>query len=633
MSSVEGAAPAKSWLDLPDLIWERIIAQSDLECDGLALALSCKFFRKFLIRQRSASLERQLEALRNQRRLAEGEARTSEGNGDSSSEEEEEEDDDVEAVAAAGTAARNGGCVWTTNLAAILYARGSYTLEGESMKFPKPPGYKCARPRKVSRSWLRWNYTMVASLGGGDPDGGHGEEDGDDGAFAAWEVWKEGEERAHRAKEYLFAIACALGYVDVCEWLRLHRCPLLESACIAAAEANQLGVLEWLKGDVGSSKSNAEEGGEGQQEEEEEEGGERVCPWSGETFAWAAAVGNMETISWLYDNGCPWDDRTSVWAASEGRTDVLRWLKLGSDGGGIGYPRTSWVTMATSLAARNNHLEALTWLTSNGCPVSDIQAMKWAAGGGHVRILAFLKGRNYFWDSIVCAQAALGGKLETLQWLRANGCPWGEKTCDFAAFKGHLKILEWARENGCPASRWLCTSTAAHGQMRIMAYLREEGFPVSEFTMAFAAKGGHLRLVRWLARGGCPMTQEATKAAAGAGHIHVLRWLRKKNCPWSKDVCHQAAKFGQLEALQWLRDKSVHKGAGGVCPWQGRVICREAAKGGHVHLIRWAVSQGCPLDGEVVYIANIMAKHGHLSGGCTSERASERQLQRIKSSG
>ena len=135
---------------------------------------------------------------------------------------------------------------------------------------------------------------------------------------------------------------------------------------------------------------------------------------------------------------------------------------MGSDGGGVGYPRTSWVTMATSLAARNNHLEALTWLTSNGCPVSDIQAMKWAAGGGHVRILAFLKGRNYFWDSIVCAQAALGGKLETLQWLRANGCPWGEKTCDFAAFKGHLKILEWARENGCPASRWLCTSTAAY---------------------------------------------------------------------------------------------------------------------------------------------------------------------------
>ena len=46
--------------------------------------------------------------------------------------------------------------------------------------------------------------------------------------------------------------------------------------------------------------------------------------------------------------------------------------------------------------------------------------------------------------------AAYGGHLEILQWLRAEGCPLDERTCKLAAGQGHREVLRWARENGAP---------------------------------------------------------------------------------------------------------------------------------------------------------------------------------------
>ena len=69
-----------------------------------------------------------------------------------------------------------------------------------------------------------------------------------------------------------------------------------------------------------------------------------------------------------------------------------------------------------------------------------------------------------------CAFAAYGGHLETLKWLRENGCRWNEWTCAYAAKGGHLELLKWARANDCP---W------------------------DESTCANAAEGGHLEVLKW----------------------------------------------------------------------------------------------------------------------------------------
>ena len=39
--------------------------------------------------------------------------------------------------------------------------------------------------------------------------------------------------------------------------------------------------------------------------------------------------------------------------------------------------------------------------------------------------------------------------------------------------------------------------------------------------------------------------------AAKGGHIQVLQWARTKGCPWDAQTCNFAALAGHLEILQW----------------------------------------------------------------------------------
>ena len=41
------------------------------------------------------------------------------------------------------------------------------------------------------------------------------------------------------------------------------------------------------------------------------------------------------------------------------------------------------------------------------------------------------------------AYAAEGGNLKVLEWLRKHNCPWDSMTCAKAAEGGHLEVLKW----------------------------------------------------------------------------------------------------------------------------------------------------------------------------------------------
>ena len=49
----------------------------------------------------------------------------------------------------------------------------------------------------------------------------------------------------------------------------------------------------------------------------------------------------------------------------------------------------------------------------------------------------------------------------------------------------------------------------------------------------------------------------------------------------------EAAKYGHLEVLKWARENG--------CPWD-EVTCAYAAKGGHLDVLKWARENGCPWD-------------------------------------
>ena len=134
------------------------------------------------------------------------------------------------------------------------------------------------------------------------------------------------------------------------------------------------------------------------------------------------------------------------------------------------------------------------------------------------------------WAKETCGWAAFGGHLEVMKWLRAKGCPWGTRTSAGAARGGRLEVLQWMRDQypPCPWDSDICY---------------------------FTAREGHLDVLRWMRSQGCPWHDRAPCAAAKGGHLKVLIWLIKEGCPYDKSKCREAAARGgecARKVLEWL---------------------------------------------------------------------------------
>ena len=156
-------------------------------------------------------------------------------------------------------------------------------------------------------------------------------------------------------------------------------------------------------------------------------------------------------------------------------------------------------------------------------------------------------------DAGTCAWAARGGKLETLQWLRSQGCAWDQSTCAQAALHGHLKCLQWARSEGCPWSENTCTWAARGGQLECLQWARQNGCPWNANVMCnTAAAHGHLAVLKWVREQGCPWSATTTLNAAMNGHLKCFRWLIFHGCPWNRSECRSA---GKPNIQQWIREQ------------------------------------------------------------------------------
>ena len=161
------------------------------------------------------------------------------------------------------------------------------------------------------------------------------------------------------------------------------------------------------------------------------------------------------------------------------------------------------------------------------------------------------------WDEMTCCWAAQGGHLEVLKWLRVKGCPWGASTSAWAAQHGHLEMLQWmrAQDPPCPWDEDVCGWAASYGHLEVLRWARSQGCPWNKYVPYSAAEGGHLDVLRWARSQGCPWDEEVPRAAAEVGHLKVLNWLIKEECPYSKRQCREAAARGGERArkvLEWL---------------------------------------------------------------------------------
>ena len=68
-----------------------------------------------------------------------------------------------------------------------------------------------------------------------------------------------------------------------------------------------------------------------------------------------------------------------------------------------------------------------------------------------------------------------------------------------------------------------------------------------------AAKLGCLTALRNLLQRGHLDRRFVCKNAAQGGHLEVLRWARANGCPWDEATCASAAESGHFEVLKWER--------------------------------------------------------------------------------
>jgi hypothetical protein len=54
--------------------------------------------------------------------------------------------------------------------------------------------------------------------------------------------------------------------------------------------------------------------------------------------------------------------------------------------------------------------------------------------------------------------------------------------------------------------------------------------------------------------------------------------------PWTVDTCCEAARFGHLEVMKWAREQG--------CPWDRRETCNDALEGGDEETFRWMRGEG-----------------------------------------
>ena len=69
------------------------------------------------------------------------------------------------------------------------------------------------------------------------------------------------------------------------------------------------------------------------------------------------------------------------------------------------------------------------------------------------------------------------------------------------------------------------------------------------------------------------------------GSVPLLEWCKKRKYPIPTDICRLAAQGGHLEVLKWARWNG--------CEWEWST-CAYAAEGGHIEVLKWARENGCP---------------------------------------
>ena len=198
--------------------------------------------------------------------------------------------------------------------------------------------------------------------------------------------------------------------------------------------------------------------------------------------------------------------------------------------------------------------------------------------------------------------AVESGCVDTVEWCLQRGCAIGAAV-ETAARLGRVDILKRFNEDDRADTIYTSWSggpiaAANGGDVATFKWLMEhidfgdsEDEIVSE-ALSAAAAGGHTEVLRhWKDEGGGGLggaTLTITTDAAAGGHLNTLQWAMSNGCSWNESTCESAAKGGHVDVLEWCRVNG--------CPWDPRACAKwaaeVAAECGVTGMLEWCTANG-----------------------------------------
>ena len=157
--------------------------------------------------------------------------------------------------------------------------------------------------------------------------------------------------------------------------------------------------------------------------------------------------------------------------------------------------------------AETNKLELLKWAREEKKCEWDEGSIDAAAEQGNLEMVKYCVANGYHIDGRACAWAADGGHLEVLKYLREEAkAPWDSSTAARAAEKGHLHILEYLVERKYDEFEYACEYAAAFGHLDCLKYLHETAkVPWNEDAIREAHFNDHPECLQYLLDNDCPL--------------------------------------------------------------------------------------------------------------------------------
>ena len=235
------------------------------------------------------------------------------------------------------------------------------------------------------------------------------------------------------------------------------------------------------------------------------------CVWSDFVSENAVRGGHKDLLLWLKEQGCPISTSLPEDAAKSKNLELLKWLRRFGNRLVYTFPPPrhgqrwmSWGTGVWNGAAASGHIPTLEWLS---------------------------KQVGSYWGRDTCAYAALHNHKDAILWLHGQNppCPWNERTCTFAAKGGHLALLQFLRSQGCPWNKSTTGLAAAHDHLHILEYTQTQDppCPLHKYAFYHATRNGHLRIIEWLREHNCPWYDKAKlrEEALRCHQPHIVKYF------------------------------------------------------------------------------------------------------------